>query len=203
VAFEWWMVTVGANAIMVLVYGLIAIEMLRAIIDGRQLRSNPLLTATAAVFVTCTLGHGAHLAHALVPTPMFWGSGILEPSAAVRAEFGDPRLLWWDVATAAVAIYFYTLRSRFAVVYRGAALCEDMAKREAQALEMHDDIVQGLAQAKLALEMGDRDEGYRAIEATLAASRRIMTDLLGNEDSELALGPGDIRRQAPAPGGPS
>jgi hypothetical protein len=196
------MVTVGANAIMVVIYGLIAIEMLRAIIDGRQLRSNPLLTATAAVFVTCTLGHGAHLAHALLATPAVWGMGVLEPSQAIRAEFGDPRLLWWDAATAVVAVYFYTLRSRFAIVYRGAALCEDMAKREAQAMEMHDDIVQGLAQAKMALELGDRDEGYRAIEATLASARRIMTDLLGAEESEIALGPGDIRRTAPAPGRP-
>jgi hypothetical protein len=184
---------------MVVIYGLIAISMLRAIIDGNQLRSNPLLTATAAVFVTCTLGHGAHLAHALVATSAFWGVGSLEPLDAVRAEFGDPRLLWWDVATALVAIYFYTLRSRFAIVYRGAALCDDMAKREAQAMEMHDNIVQGLAHAKMALDLGDREEGRRAIESTLAASRRIMTDLLGTEGSELELGPGDIRRGLPAP----
>lgn len=196
---EWWVVTAGANAIMVVIYALVAIEMIRAIIDGRQLRSNPLLTATAAVFVTCTLGHGAHLAHALVATSAFWGSGSLGPMDAVRAEFGDPRLLWWDSITALVAIYFYTLRSRFAVVYRGAAFCEDMAQREAQALEMHDNIVQGLAQAKMALDLGDRDEGYRAIDATLVAARRIMTEILGTEGSEIALGPGDIRL-APATG---
>jgi len=200
-AVEWWMVTVAANAIMVVIYGLIAVSMIRAIIDGRQLRSNPLLTATAAVFVTCTLGHGAHLAHAAVATSLFW-NGAAPAAAAVHAEFGDPRLVALDGITALVAIYFYTLRSRFAVVYRGAALCDDMAKREAQAMEMHDDIVQGLAQAKLALDLGQRDEGYRAIEATLAASRRIMTEVLGTEGSELALGPGDIRRDAPAGGVP-
>jgi hypothetical protein len=195
--FEWWMVTAGANGVMVLIYGLVAIEMIRAIIDGRQLRSNPLLTATAAVFVTCTLGHGDHLVHVLTSV---WLGGAAE-AAAAKAEFLDPRLLWWDSFTALTAVYFYTLRSRFAIVYRGAALCEDMAQREKQALEMHDDIVQGLAQAKLALDMGRRDEGRAAVEATLKASRRIMTELLGEENSELALGPGDLRRQAPA--GPS
>jgi hypothetical protein len=193
-AFEWWMVTVVANAIMVLIYGLVATSMIRAIIDGRQLRTNPLLTATAAVFVTCTLGHGSHMAHALLATPAIWGSGALAPSDAIRAEFGDPRLLWWDSITAVVAVYFYTLRSRFAIIHKGAAFCEDMAKREAQALEMHDNIVQGLAQAKMALDLGQREEGYRAIEETLAASRRIMTEVLGKEGDELALGPGDIRR---------
>ncbi len=193
-AFEWWMVTAGANAVLVFIYALIAIEMIRAIIDGRQLRSNPLLTATAAVFVTCTLGHGAHLMHAFFAQPVFWDVPAGAALDAVRAEFGDPRLVWWTVFTAGTAIYFYTLRSRFAIVYRGAALCEDMAKREAQALEMHDDIVQGLSRAKLALELGRQEEGRAAVEATLAASRRIITEILGTEGSEIALGPGDLRR---------
>ncbi len=186
-SFEPWMLTAGANAVMVLIYGLVSVSMLRAIIDGKQLRSNPLLTATAAIFITCTLGHGSHLAHALLASAGVGGT-------AVRTEFSDMRLLVWDVVTALVAVYFYTLRSRFAIVYRGAALCEDMEKREHQALEMHDNIVQGLAQAKMALDLGQREEAYQAIEATLVASRRIMTEVLGKEDDILSLGPGDIRR---------
>jgi signal transduction histidine kinase len=195
--FEPWMLTAGANFVMVVVYALVSISMIRAIIDGRQLRSNPLLTATAAIFVTCTLGHGSHLAHALIGTAGVWGGTELSPAAAVRAEFGDMRLLVWDVTTAIVAVYFYTLRSRFAVVYKGAALCEDMEKRERQAMEMHDNIVQGLAHAKMALDLGERAEGYKAIDDTLAASRRIMTEVLGREGSGIELGPGDIRRRSP------
>jgi len=188
---EAWTVTAIANAIMVLIYGLVAIEMIRAIIDGKQLRSNPLLSATAFVFVMCTLGHGDHLAHTLIAVSPL---GTAAAAAAAKASFGDPRLLAWDAFTAVVAVYFYTLRSRFAIVYRGAALCEDMAKREADALDLHDNIVQGLAQAKLALDMGRREEGRQAVLESLAAARRMMTDLLGNEASELALGPGDLRR---------
>ena len=193
--FEAWMVTAAANAVMVVVYGLVAIEMLRAIIDGRQLRSNPLLSATAFVFVMCTLGHGDHLARALVAVSPL---GNAAAAAAAKASFGDPRLLAWDAFTAVVAVYFYTLRSRFAVVYRGAALCEDMAKREAEALLVHDNIVQGLAQAKLAFDMGRREEGRRALQETLQAARRMMTELLGHEGSEIALGAGDLRREASA-----
>lgn len=195
---EAWVVTAIANSVMVVIYALVAIEMIRAIIDGRQLRSNPLLTATAAIFVTCTLGHGDHLAHVLGSVAL----GDAATAAAAKAGFADPRLLWWDAFTAAVAIYFYTLRSRFAIVYRGAALCEDMEQRERQALELHDGIVQGLAETKLALDMGRREEGRKALEATLQSARRIMTGLLGEESSELALGPGDLRRNAPAGPGP-
>ena len=196
--FEIWMLTAAANAVMVVIYALISISMIRAIISGQQLRSNPLLTATAAVFVTCTLGHGAHLVHAVFATATFWGDGGLGPAEAVRAAFGDMRLVVWDVFTAIVAIYFYTLRSRFAIVYRGAALCEDMEKREIDAKDLQDNVVQGLAHAKMALELGQRDEGYKAIDDTLTASRRIMTELLGQAGSELDLGAGDIRRKAPA-----
>ena len=189
---ELWAFTAAFNAILVVIYGLVAISMISAIIDGRQLRTNPLLTATAAIFVTCTLGHGAHLAHALVAQPLFWGDEL--SGAAARAEFSDLRLLAWDGFTAAVAIVFYVLRNRLAVITRGAAFCEDLAKREAQALEMHDNIVQGLAQAKMALDLGQRDEGYRAIDQTLVAARRIMTEVLGKEGDVLGPGPGAVRR---------
>lgn len=192
------MVTAAANAVLVVFYGLIAIEMINAIIRGRQLLSNPLLTATAAVFVTCTLGHGAHFEHATLSIAGFGGTAA---NVATRAEFGDLRLVFWDTFTAVVTIYFYTLRSRLAIVYRGAALCEDMAQRERQALELHDNVVQGLVRAKMELDLGNREEGRRAIGEALDASRRVITQLLGEEEAGMTLGPGDLRRTRAA-GGP-
>lgn len=197
---EWWMVTVASNTIMILVYGLMSIGMIRAIIDGAQLVSNPLLTATAAVFVTCTLGHGAHLMHGLFATYSFWGIEGASAMDAVRAKFGDPRLLYWDAFTAMTAIYFFTLRSRLAIVYRGAALCEDMSRREEQAIVLNEDIVQGLTQAKLAIETGHHEEGRHAIDRTMRASRRMITEMLGAEGSETELGAGDLRRRESAEG---
>jgi hypothetical protein len=197
-ALELWMVTALANLIMVIIYGLIAIEMVVAIIKGRQLLSNPLLTATAAVFVTCTFGHGMHLEHSVLAAAGVWGESGVATGLAVRETFSDPTLIVWDVFTALVAIYFYTLRSRFAVVYRGAALNEDLAKREAQAMELHDNVVQGLVQAKYHLNVGNRAEAERVVAATLGSSRSIITNLLGKEGSEIALGPGDLRRMEPA-----
>ena len=193
-AIEWWLVSAVANGILVFFYALIAIEMISAIIKGRQLLTNPLLTATAAVFVTCTFGHGLHLSHATSTLLV----GSVAAMEATKAEFADPRLWVWDGFTALVTIYFYTLRSRFAIVYRGAALNEDMAKREQQAMDLHDNVVQGLVQAKMELDLGDRKGGIASIDATLASARGIITQLLGKEGSEVALGPGDLRRKAPA-----
>lgn len=54
--------------------------------------------------------------------------------------------------------------------------------------------MQGLATAKLRFETGHYEDGLRTVEETLAAFRRIITDLLGDEGSETALQPGDFRR---------
>ena len=51
-----------------------------------------------------------------------------------------------------VALYYLSLRGSYASVLRGAQLFEDMKVRERQALEINDNIVQGLSVAKYALE---------------------------------------------------
>jgi len=58
-------------------------------------------------------------------------------------------------------------------------------------------VVQGLARAKLALDLGRRDEGARAVEETLDAAKGIMSGLLGREHSGTPLGAGELRRTAP------
>ncbi len=123
---------------------------------------------------------------------MRWAASRLGPS-------NNEWHLWlWDALTAGVAIWYFTLRSRFPALVQGAALFEDMRQRQRQALEIHDTVVQGLAKTKLSLDLGRTEEGEREVEETLAASRRIISDLLGEPDSETELGPGDLRREAPA-----
>jgi hypothetical protein len=63
-----------------------------------------------------------------------------------------------------------------------------MKARQRQALEINDNIVQGLAVAKYQLDRGADDESREAIEETLHKARGLITDLLGD------LGPGDLRR---------
>jgi signal transduction histidine kinase len=65
--------------------------------------------------------------------------------------------------------------------------------------EIHDNVLQGLAKTKLSLDLGRTEEGEREVEETLAASRKIISDLLGEPGSEVELRPGDLRRQVAAP----
>jgi hypothetical protein len=71
---------------------------------------------------------------------------------------------------------------------------EDRRARERQALDIHDNIVQGLAEAQLAFDVGRPEQAREAVDRTLAAARRLITDLLGEPGSGTELGPGDLRR---------
>ncbi len=71
-----------------------------------------------------------------------------------------------------------------------------MQMRQQHALEVNDDIIQGLAVADLALNLEDYDKAREAIASTLMAARRFVTDLLGTADA-VPIAPGDLRRRAP------
>jgi hypothetical protein len=76
-----------------------------------------------------------------------------------------------------------------------SGLYSDPADRSARALKIHDDVIQSLVTAKLALELDDRDRGMAAMEAGLNNARRIMTELI--DDAPTMLAPGQLRRDGP------
>jgi PAS domain S-box-containing protein len=68
--------------------------------------------------------------------------------------------------------------------------------RRAHALEIHDNIIQGLVLAKYAQEYGDVERAATAVDQVLAEARRIVGEL------QAATGPtepGQLRRMAQAP----
>ena len=71
--------------------------------------------------------------------------------------------------------------------------------RRKQALEINDNIVQGLAVAKYAFEAGQSAEGMAAVEGTLAAARAIISNLLEEIGREQPLGPGSLVRDEAGP----
>ena len=71
---------------------------------------------------------------------------------------------------------------------------ESAQDRRHQALQLNDNIIQGLVLAKLALETGDGEKGREALEATLVSARVLIADLLRDGDAASGLGPGDLVR---------
>lgn len=186
---EWRLGTV-ANFVTMLVYFAIASAILVPLVRGRQLRANKLGTATAAIFFTCAVHHGSHAVHMILPS-----LGVdLESGLAMRRAF-DPPTVAWDILTAAVGLYYWSLRATYGALMSGAKLFEDLRERQRQALEINDGIVQGLVTAKLALELDQTQMTRDALESTLESARALITELLGEVTEGQAFAAGDMRRR--------
>ena len=170
----WWQIGLVSNAIVALAYLLITGAVLRPLIKGKQLRANPLGSATAAIFFTCAVHHGGHVVHMLLP----YGHVETKQGLAMRESY-DWEMAVWDVVTAAVGVYYWTLRRAYSSLMRGAQLFEDVRQREHDALELNDTVLQGLVVAKLAFELEQRERGMAALESSITAASKMITEFLG------------------------
>jgi hypothetical protein len=187
-----WQVITAANIAIAAAYFGITWIIFSGLRATQQLGSNKLATATALIFFTCAVHHGSHAVHMLLPS-----FGIQDAKGLALRDAWYWQTAAWDIFGAAVALYYLSLRGSYASVLRGAQMFEDFKVRERQALEINDNIVQGLAVARMALESGDDKDTRRAIEDTLRRSQALISDLLGSDETE-KLGPGDLRRREAA-----
>ena len=128
-----WQVGLVGNAVIMAAYLGICLAIVVPLAKSRQLRTNPLGAATAAIFFTCAVHHGTHSLHMLLPS-----LGLDDPQGlAMRSAWGWP-LASWDIVGAVVAVYYWTLRRNYGSLMQGAQLFEDLRQREQQALELND-----------------------------------------------------------------
>lgn len=73
---------------------------------------------------------------------------------------------------------------------------EERERRHQSALEINDNVVQGLAVVTSALALGENDVARDAADRTITAARAIITDLLG--ESGMVVTPGSLRRESAA-----
>lgn len=186
-----WELSTAANLVIGGAYLAIAYIIFSGLARTGQFSSNRLGLATGLIFLTCGVHHGTHSVHMLLPT-----FGIEDSQGLALREAWHWPMVGWDILGAAVALFYLSLRGSYASVLRGAQLFEDLKARERQAVEINDNIVQGLSVAKYALEQGRDEQSREAVEETLRSARVLITELLGED--EIALGPGEIRRDRPA-----
>jgi GAF domain-containing protein len=70
--------------------------------------------------------------------------------------------------------------------------------RRRRALELNDEVVQGLALAQLALHADKAEDAAEAVKHTLSAAQAIVAELLKSAGAEGRLHPGDLVRTSPA-----
>jgi hypothetical protein len=183
-----WQVGLVGNAVIMAAYLGICLAIVVPLARSHQLRTNPLGGATAAIFFTCAVHHGAHSLHMLLPS-----LGFDDPQGlAMRSAWGWP-LASWDVVGAIVAVYYWTLRRNYGSLMQGAQLFEDLRQREQQALELNDTVLQGLVVAKMALDLDKPVKANEALTASIGSASRIITGLLGSQHHSL-----DLLRSVPA-----
>ena len=190
----WWQVGAIANAIILCAYLAIALNLVRSFQRHGGWRANPMAVATAGIFFTAAVHHGLH------PVQQLLGAGgELGGGASLRRAFDGWGVALWDVVTAAVALWYWAVRNRLPAVLGRASLFGAADERERQALEIHDNVVQGVATAKMAFELEDHDRGLRALDQTLTSARRIITELL-DDSPRVRVERRDLRRDHPAGG---
>ena len=190
---ETWWIGLGANAVIAVAFTAVAVVLLINAVKTKHVRNNPLGVATVVLYLTCGGGHAVHTLQLLdVPLGRATAAGF-----AIQAEYNLAWHTWIiDIVTAIAGISYWMMRRRFPALVSGAAVFEDLRARQRQALEIQDNVVQGLTRAKLALDLGMKTEGQEAVEETLGKARHIITDLLGKQEIKA----GGLRRKEPGGG---
>ena len=180
---HWWTVGLVANTVIAVAYLSIVGFIVVPLVRSRQLLGNKLGSATAAIFLTCAVHHGIHAVHLAMPTA---GVDVAE-GLAMRAAWGW-ELAVWDVVGALVAAYYFGLRRTYGSLMQGAQLFDDLRRRERQALEINDNVLQGLVVAKMALELDRPDTAVAALDTSIASASQMISSLLASEDRPVAAG---------------
>lgn len=186
----WWQLGLALNGIIFVAFTAVAVVLLVNAVKTHHVRNNPLGVATVILYLTCGGGHFVHMLQLLdVPLGRATAAGL-----AIQLEYEHNPHMWViDILTAIAGVSYWLMRRRFPALVSGAAVFEDLRSRQRRALEINDNIVQGLARAKLALDMDHAKEGDAAVADTMVKARHIITDLLGDEDIQQ----GSLRRAAP------
>lgn len=188
-----WQIGAFANFAIAALYVAISLAIVVPLVRERQLLANRLGAATAAIFFTCAVHHGAHAVYAVLPS-----LGVPAAGGSATREMLSWNAVVWDVISAVVAGWYWTLRRTYGSLMHGAKLFEDMRERQKQALEINDNIVQGLFVAQTALALDDQEASDLALRQTLTAARQIISDLLGDAAIDGELAAGGLRRNTAA-----
>jgi hypothetical protein len=190
---QWWQVAAGANTVLALAYLGISAAVFLPLLEAGQVRSNRLGLATALIFFSCAVGHGGHAVHLLSPA---FGVDVAH-GQTVRAAV-DWHLAAWEVGTAFVGLWYWSLRRSYGRLLEGATLFEDLRGRQREAAEINDAVVQGIVTAQLARRLGRDEEADAALEGTLVAARELVSRLLDEASGGKEQDAGDFVRSAAA-----
>lgn len=132
--------------------------------------------------------------------------GVIDPASVYQHVAGRANPWIWAaihggfvLAASIVQIYSWRINEfEHARAERLSAEVLEHRLRKHQALQINDNVVQGLVVAKLAASMGDRVGADQALDAALVRARGIISDLIGDTGDDGFVIPGDLVRDVAA-----
>ncbi len=120
-----WVAVIALNAVIsvcyVIISGIIALGLVRT----RQVRSNPLALATAAIFLSCAVHHADHAIHVTV-------LGRSAELFGTREVFGEWHSVLVDIVGAVVAVTYLGLRRSYKTLLNTPAMFDDAVRVAAE-----------------------------------------------------------------------
>jgi two-component system cell cycle sensor histidine kinase/response regulator CckA len=136
-----------ANAGIALAYFAITVAIVVPVKRAGQLRTNKLAVATSMIFFSCAVGHGLHAVMAY--------ESVIDGRARHHAAGAAAGWSWtsamWDVLTAAVGVYYWTLRRGYGVLLdKGAIYVDPWRQQRLDAAAARERAANDLAEAQRA-----------------------------------------------------
>ncbi|WIM97944.1 PAS domain S-box protein [Actinoplanes oblitus] len=109
------------NLVIMVAYAAITVAIVVPVARAGQLRTNRLATATALIFFSCAVGHGLHAVMAY--------RTVMQVPATHQMHMEAAGWTWtsamWDLFTAAMGVYYWTLRRAYGVLLGKGAIYVD------------------------------------------------------------------------------
>jgi PAS domain S-box-containing protein len=136
-----------ANLVIMVAYVAIMVAIVVPVARAGQLRTNRLATATALIFFSCAVGHALHAVmtyRTLVSAP---GTHPMHPDTGAWPWTSA----LWDVFTAAVGVYYWTLRRGYGVLLgKGAIYVDPWGQRRLDEADARERAARETAEAQRA-----------------------------------------------------
>lgn len=150
-----------------------------------QWAANSIGTLFAVLVLACGAGHAFRAVLGFGSTVGLFGAA----GTGMRIAFADWHMWVADALTALAGVFYVIARVQDRDILQTARVFEDYRSRRERAIAVHDNVVQNLLEAKLALETGDQATAEEALEDGLEASKRIVSrrgteQLAGAEDPD-------------------
>jgi two-component system cell cycle sensor histidine kinase/response regulator CckA len=133
------------NLVIMVAYAAITVAIVVPVARAGQLRSNKLAVATALIFFSCAVGHGLHALMA------YEAVRLTDPRMPGMPMSASSHSWWsagWDLFTATVGVYYWTLRRSYGVLLgKGAIYIDPWGQRRLDEADAREQAARDVAES--------------------------------------------------------